>query len=37
MSDRPKEARLARIDGEAGQAAIAALADIAPNFATYLF
>jgi 4-carboxymuconolactone decarboxylase len=28
---------LAEIDGEAGHAVIAALADIAPDFATYLF
>jgi 4-carboxymuconolactone decarboxylase len=28
---------LARIDGEAGQNVIAALADIAPDFATYVF
>jgi 4-carboxymuconolactone decarboxylase len=28
---------LSRIDGEAGQAVIDALADIAPDFATYLF
>ena len=28
---------LAEIDGEAGEAVVAALADIAPDFATYLF
>ncbi len=28
---------LAEIDGEAGHAVVAALADIAPDFATYLF
>lgn len=34
--ERGKRA-LARIDGEAGQNVIAALADIAPDFATYVF
>ena len=34
--ERGKRA-LARIDGEAGQHVIAALADIAPDFATYVF
>ena len=41
---KTKESRLSRgrralddIDGQAGQAVIAALADIAPDFATYLF
>lgn len=34
--DRGKRA-LAEIDGEAGHKVIAALADIAPDFATYLF
>jgi 4-carboxymuconolactone decarboxylase len=34
--ERGKRA-LARIDGEAGHKVIAALADIAPDFATYLF
>ena len=34
--ERGKRA-LARIDGEAGEQVIAALADIAPDFATYVF
>lgn len=34
--ERGKRA-LARIDGEAGQNVISALADIAPDFATYVF
>lgn len=34
--ERGKRA-LAEIDGEAGQKVVAALADIAPDFATYLF